>query len=255
MEHILSLSYGKDSMACFGACDLLGWPIDRVVTVEVWATDTIPADLPPMVEFKAKADRIIKERWGIEVEHVTAGRTFEDLFYRVYQQSKNPVKNGRIYGWPSRKGNWCTSELKNRAVVKAKGEGCGNVRYLGIAADEPNRFHNLSPVSLSPLVELGWTEDDCWKWCEENDLLSPIYATATRGGCWFCHNQRVEQLRLLRRTYPELWALMLKWDDDSPRTFHPDGHTVRDFERRFAAEDAGILPNNKRFLWKMIDEL
>ena len=36
----------------------------------MWATDTIPADLPPMVEFKAKADRIIKERWGIEVEHI-----------------------------------------------------------------------------------------------------------------------------------------------------------------------------------------
>ena len=45
-EHILSLSYGKDSMACFGACELLGWPIDRVVTAEVWATDTIPADPP-----------------------------------------------------------------------------------------------------------------------------------------------------------------------------------------------------------------
>lgn len=68
-EHILSLSYGKDSMACFGACELLGWPIDRVVTAEVWATDTISADLPPMVEFKSKADAIIKERWGIEVEH------------------------------------------------------------------------------------------------------------------------------------------------------------------------------------------
>ena len=39
---------------------------------EVWATDTIPADLPPMVEFKEKADRIIKERWGIDVEHICA---------------------------------------------------------------------------------------------------------------------------------------------------------------------------------------
>ena len=28
----------------------------------------------------------------------------------------------------------------------------------------------------------------CRKWCEENDLLSPIYTTATRGVCWFCHN-------------------------------------------------------------------
>ena len=69
MEHILSLSYGKDSLACLGAIEKLGWPLDRIVHAEVWATDTIPADLPPMVEFKEKADKIIKERWGVEVEH------------------------------------------------------------------------------------------------------------------------------------------------------------------------------------------
>ena len=70
--NVLSLSYGKDSLACFGACEELGIPIDRVVHAEVWATDDIPADLPPMVEFKKKADKIIKERWGLEVEHVCA---------------------------------------------------------------------------------------------------------------------------------------------------------------------------------------
>lgn len=92
MEHILSLSYGKDSMACFGACEVLGWPIDRVVTAEVWATDTIPADLPPMVEFKAKADKIIKERWGIEVEHYRSDKTYESVFYRKYENSKHVWK-------------------------------------------------------------------------------------------------------------------------------------------------------------------
>ena len=81
MEHILSLSYGKDSLACLGAIEQLGWPLDRIVHAEVWATDTIPADLPPMVEFKAKADKIILERWGIQVEHVSTGRTFEEGFY------------------------------------------------------------------------------------------------------------------------------------------------------------------------------
>lgn len=28
MEHILSLSYGKDSLACLGAIEQLGWPLD-----------------------------------------------------------------------------------------------------------------------------------------------------------------------------------------------------------------------------------
>lgn len=71
-QYVLSLSYGKDSLACLGAIDKLGLPLDRIIHAEVWATDNIPADLPPMVEFKKKADDIIKYRWGIEVEHVYA---------------------------------------------------------------------------------------------------------------------------------------------------------------------------------------
>ena len=88
-EHILSLSYGKDSLACLGAIEALGWPLDRIVHAEVWATDTIHADLPPMVEFKAKADRIIKERWGIEVEHRRAKKSYEDLFYTVWGEKSS----------------------------------------------------------------------------------------------------------------------------------------------------------------------
>ena len=93
MQHILSLSYGKDSLACLGAIEQLGWPLDRIVHAEVWATDTIPADLPPMVEFKAKADRIIKERWGIEVERVRAKRTYEERFYTIRTESKEKTGN------------------------------------------------------------------------------------------------------------------------------------------------------------------
>ncbi len=76
-EYVLSLSYGKDSLACLEAIRLLGYPLDRIITAEVWATDTIPADLPPMVEFKEKADKIIKERYGITVEHTSAERERE----------------------------------------------------------------------------------------------------------------------------------------------------------------------------------
>lgn len=94
MEHILSLSYGKDSIACLGAIEQLGWPLNRIIHAEVWATDTIPADLPPMAKFKEKADKIIKERWGIEVEHVCAMQdgekiTYEKVFYRRRKSSRN----------------------------------------------------------------------------------------------------------------------------------------------------------------------
>ena len=88
IEYVLSLSYGKDSLACLGAIEELGWPLDRIIHAEVWATDDIPADLPPMISFKAHADKIIRERYGIEVEHQCAVRngeklTYEKLFYHV----------------------------------------------------------------------------------------------------------------------------------------------------------------------------
>lgn len=250
MEHILSLSYGKDSLACLGAIEQLGWPLDRIVHAEVWATDTIPADLPPMVEFKKKADKTIKERWGIEVEHVCADHTYEDEFYRIKEKSKE--HNDTIYGFPMVRGAWCNWHLKLPALRKA--EGKKSISYIGIAVDEPARYAKMDDLHRSPLVEAGWDEAYCRKWCEENDLLSPIYTTATRGGCWFCHNQGVNQLRLLRKNYPDLWALMLKWDADSPVTFKADGHTVHDFDRRFELEDVSLIcADDKTFRWAMLE--
>lgn len=248
MQHILSLSYGKDSLACLGAIEQLGWPLDRIVHAEVWATDTIPGDPPLMVEFKAKADKIIRERWGIKVEHIRHKNSYENMLYQIKKKG-NFI--GEIRGFPCGRGKgWC----RNLKVMnKLSPKGC--ISYIGIAADEPDRFHNLSDMKKSPLVEIGWNEAYCRQWCEENDLLSPIYTTATRGGCWFCHNQGVNQLRLLRKNYPELWSLMLKWDSDSPVTFHADGHTVHDFDERFALEDEGLVDQAERWSWENLKHI
>lgn len=260
-EYVLSLSYGKDSLACLGAIEELGWPLDRIIHAEVWATDDIPADLPPMVSFKNHADEIIRERFGIEVEHLCATRngeklTYEKLFYHIPKRKNGGnFKTGSPAGFPYTKGAWCNDRLKtnpldatsnsggeSRWLATARG-GCGAtsmlkrsalrlplhnrelvqetqrrvlssaslssretgvpaisnagfstgpiaqgaktniVQYLGIAADEPERIErHTKPGFKMPLVEIGWDEAYCRKWCEERDLLSPIYTTATRGG-------------------------------------------------------------------------
>lgn len=125
------------------------------------------------------------------------------------------------------------------------------IQYIGIASDEPIRIerHSKNKNVKMPLVEAKWTETMCREWCEKNDLLSPIYSSSARGGCWFCHNQSVNQLRLLRRNYSELWALFLKWDEDSPIAFRPDGHTLHDYDEKFQWEDDGFLPTEKQFRW------
>ena len=248
-DYVLSLSYGKDSLACLGAIEQLEWPLDRIVHAEVWATDAIPADLPPMMEFKKQVDAKIKERWGITVEHIRSKYTYEDLFYKRY--GPKGKRAGEIWGWPfsanaKNKGNWCNS-------LKVRGKIDG-ISYIGIAKDEKGRFHNLTITKKSPLVSAEWTEEQCRIWCEKNGLLSPIYTSCKRSGCWFCHNQRIEQLRLLRKNYPEYWALMLKWDKDSPVAFRADGHTVHDFDLRFQMEDDGLIsPEDKVFRWAMLD--
>lgn len=185
------------------------------------------------------------------------------------------------WGFPNRarKMQWCTDGLKvsaqrisninqqRKLVHKTQTRGFSDspqvaggkintVTYLGIAYDEPTRIerHSKDKNKVLPLVDIGWDEAYCRKWCEENKLLSPIYTTSARGGCWFCHNQGVDQLRQLRKNYPDLWALLLKWDSDSPVTFHADGHTVHDFDKRFAWEDEGYKPCGKSFRWSEVDE-
>lgn len=250
VQHIASLSYGKDSIAMLEVIKQHDMPLDRIVHVEIMATDTIPADLPPMMEFKGKADRIIKERYGIEVEHLHAKVSYEQQFYSVMQKGKAV---GEIYGFPMVRGAWCNDRLKTGLLNKFNKPDI--IQYIGIAADEPSRFHNLTDRKRSPLVEHGIVESEARKICEELDLLSPIYTQSARGGCWFCHNQGVGQLRLLRQQYPEYWALMLKWDNDSPVTFKPDGHTVHDFDRRFQLEDEGFISaDDKVFRWDMLDK-
>lgn len=252
MDYILSLSYGKDSLACLGAIQELGWPLTRIVHAEVWATDTIPADLPPMVDFKEKADRIIYDLCGIKVERVSAGVTFDEAFHFMRGRTGRKSKHaGTIYGWPMVRGQWCLQQLKLPALKRVFGDA---VQYLGISYDEPSRFNNLSSVKVSPLVALQWTEKQCFDWCKSHDLLSPIYTHSARGGCWFCHNQSNDQLRYLRKNYPEYWKLMLQWDSESATTFRSDGHTLLDLENRFSLEDEGLIYPDEPFHWRQLHE-
>lgn len=129
------------------------------------------------------------------------------------------------------------------------------MEYLGIAADEPKRFGQLNDRKRAPLVEFGIEEDLCGLYCQYEGILAPSYETSCRDGCWMCHNQGLNSLRQLRKEYPCLWELLLKWDNDSPVNFHPDGRTVHDYDLRFELEDMGLLkPGDKRFRWSMLHD-
>lgn len=185
-----------------------------------------------------------------------------------------------IKGFPLATGvNWC-QKLKTRVqtprlpssdfqlVQEAQDRLCPNpfsnerhtrrgktniVEYIGIAADEPDRFGQLNERKRAPLVEFGIEEDLCGLYCQYNNILAPSYEISCRDGCWFCHNQGVDQLRNLWKNYPDHWALLLKWDKDSPVSFKADGHTVRNFDRRFRMEEDGLVPMGNTFRWAPVE--
>ena len=88
-QYIARISYGKDSLKMLDVIKSRGLPLDRITTTDVWATDTIPANLPPMMAFKERMDQIIWSMYHIEVEHLCAfnkdgtKRTYEQMFYHV----------------------------------------------------------------------------------------------------------------------------------------------------------------------------
>lgn len=179
-QYVLSLSYGKDSLACLGAIEKLGWPLDRIVHAEIWATDTIPADLPPMLEFKQRADAIIKERWGIEVEHVCAiqkdgtKQTYEKIFYRTPKRKLGgKFKDGTPAGFPYTKGAWCNDRLKTNPLDAIShtpppngftGSPCG--REIGAIQTSReqlfnNSFHDYGVRKPMAAVLHGRTQEGC----------------------------------------------------------------------------------------------
>lgn len=116
---------------------------------------------------------------------------------------------------------------------------------------------NALSVTLNPASKCPWWKSGGMKPTAgsgvKSGTCSPRFTQPQQGGgCWFCHNQGIDQLRLLRKTYPDLWKLLLKWDRDSPVTFKADGHTVRDYDLRFQAEDLGLVPTDRKFRWKML---
>ncbi|WP_251318582.1 phosphoadenosine phosphosulfate reductase [Flintibacter muris] len=87
----------------------------------------------------------------------------------------------------------------------------GTVQYIGIAQDEQERLLRLeSGRQVSLLAKYNFTEQDAWQLCEKAGLLSPVYAFTDRGGCWFCPNAKLPELRHLYDHHPDLWARMLE---------------------------------------------
>ena len=179
MRYIASCSFGKDSLAMLIKIKELDMPLDDVIYCDIRFDDNISGEMPLMAEFIPRAEKQLKEQYGIEVTHLR-GITFKEQFYKVKQRGNHIGDN---YGFPYTLGAWCNSRLKMEPIRKyLKNIKEQFKQYIGIAYDEPKRYERLDhEKEIAPLYDLKITEQDAMEICRKNNLLSPLYQSAFRG--------------------------------------------------------------------------
>ena len=234
MKYVASLSFGKDSMAMLIKIKELGLPLDEVIYVDIMFDDDTSGETPEMASFITKAEKILKEKFNVEVTHLR-GVTFKEQFYKIKQRGKHIGDN---YGFPYTIGSWCNDRLKMQPIKEyMRKQKEQIIQYVGIAYDEPERYERLNhETHIAPLYDLKITEKEAMEICEKYDLLSPIYKTSFRGGCWFCPKQRLSQLKWLYQEHNDLWNTLRDMEKDSCNTFRPNT-TLKDLEERFKNEE------------------
>lgn len=234
MKYVASLSFGKDSMAMLIKIKELGLPLDEVIYVDIMFDDDTSGETPEMASFITKAEKILKEKFNVEVTHLR-GVTFKEQFYKIKQRGKHIGDN---YGFPYTIGAWCNDRLKMQPIKEyMRKQKDQIIQYVGIAYDEPERYERLNhETHIAPLYDLKITEKEAMEICEKYDLLSPIYKTSFRGGCWFCPKQRLSQLKWLYQEHNDLWNILKDMEKDSLNTFKPNT-TLKDLEERFKNDE------------------
>ena len=257
--NIFSLSFGKDSMATLLLAIEQGIPIDHVMYCDIRFSDEISGEHPLMAAWIPEAERILKEKFGITVEHAFS-TTYVNQFFTEKRQGNHI---GSIYGFPHVTGAWCNQRLKLDAINRYLRQFNEQTitQFVGIAYDEPKRWERMKAKENSRkkyrsiLVEQKLTEQDAFNICERYGLLSPIYKSDDgiyRGGCWFCPKQSNTGLYSLWKNYPDYFQKLIDIENDRKiiTKFKPDGNPS-DYAKRF---ENGYIPKRrkKREVYKQI---
>lgn len=210
--NIVGLSGGKDSMA---TCILLKYfdiPF-KTVTAEVWWKEDITGENPKHYEFLHSKVAPTLDRWGVQYNFIRSKITaFEYMTTPITKSTKHPERVGKLRGFPLCGHCGIQRDCKTRPCERFYKTQTGQYNVItGIASDEESRIvSNINNDRISFLEILGITEFDTYDICAKDGLLSPTYTFSDRGGCWFCPNQKIQELEMLYREYPNLWADLME---------------------------------------------
>ena len=152
-----------------------------------------------------------------KVELLKPKKSWDDWFYGEITRGTNKgmQRAHPLKAYPC----WWSREAKVRPLER-ENKDYGNV-YIGIAADEPNRVQkrdekNKRSLAIRyPLIEWGWTEDDCMKYLDHLGLGNCLYLNFTRIGCYHCPKQSLHSWYEVWENWPDKWEESKHWDKES----------------------------------------
>jgi 3'-phosphoadenosine 5'-phosphosulfate sulfotransferase (PAPS reductase)/FAD synthetase len=207
-KYVASCSFGKDSIATVLLAKAHREPLDEVVYCEVMFDKDVSGEVPEHRDFIYETAIPKLEGMGVKIVVLRSEKTYVDLF--TGRVTRGPNK-GMVRSFPLCGKCAVQRDCKVRSIRQyQKTLPANTVQYIGIAHDEQDRLLRLEDGrQVSLLAKYNFTEQDARQLCEKAGLLSPVYAFTDRGGCWFCPNAKMPELRHLYDHHPDLWARMM----------------------------------------------
>ena len=178
-KHILSCSFGKDSIATAILAHEHGEPLDEIVYVEVMFDKGISGEVPEHRDFIFGKAIPILESWGYPVTVLRGEKTYIDLFMHTVTKGES---KGKRFGFPVAGMCSVNRDCKTGVIKRWKKGQNDIIQYIGIAIDEPKRLKRLKDGEISLLAKYGYTESMAADLCRKYGLLSPAYSFTSRGG-------------------------------------------------------------------------
>lgn len=244
-SYVVSLSGGKDSTAMLLMMLERGDPVADIVFFDGgWEFPAMYAHLEQVEKYTGRIITRLRPRSSFDLDFAK-----RDVFSK---QTGEFRRSG--WGWPSPLRRWCTREKTNAiwawcAGLTYKVEHLPVVQCVGYAFDEPIRAEKHAAKKPKiyqsfryPLIEWGVTEKQALEYCRLHGFTwGGLYDHFHRVSCFCCPLSSLDNLRALRRHYPDLWVRMLEMESwlpegDIGRQFK-EKTTVSDLDARFAAEE------------------
>ena len=244
VKHIASVSFGKDSLAMILRLLEEEYPLDAVVFYDTGM------EFEAIYRLRDAVTPMIHER-GIEFVELCPKEPF--LFSMFEREVKYRNKPGCHYGygWCGSVCRWGTHGKLDTISTYKKSLGDSVTDYVGIAADEPQRFSKAKAEGkVLPLVDWGMTERDCLNYCHDHGFYwyegdVELYSILSRVSCWCCRNKNLAELRNIYHFLPEYWDKLRGLQERIESPMKGESGSVFDLERRFSMEDEWLAQGKK----------